>query len=56
MAVSSTRERRPTAIWPYLVMPIIVLVAFYVLYRMHQRPGSEALPPQPAAATQDMPA
>jgi hypothetical protein len=44
MAASGTRERRP-AVWPYLVMPLIVLVVFYALYRVHQ-------PPSQAAATQ----
>jgi len=32
--------------WPYLVMPLIVLVAFYALYRVHQRPGSLTPPVQ----------
>ncbi|HTD30222.1 MAG TPA: hypothetical protein VK650_01580 [Steroidobacteraceae bacterium] len=39
------RDRRP-AVWPWLVMPLIVLVAFYALYRVHQRPGN-APPPTP---------
>jgi hypothetical protein len=43
MAASSTRERRP-AVWPWLVMPLVVLVAFYALYRVHQRSG-ELTPP-----------
>ena len=43
MAASGPRERRP-AVWPWLVMPLIVLVAFYALYRMHQRPGAYAPP------------
>jgi hypothetical protein len=49
MAASGTRERRP-AVWPWLVMPLIVLVVFYALYRVHQ--------PQAAAvtSTQDAPA
>ncbi|MBS0379266.1 MAG: hypothetical protein JSS29_12320 [Proteobacteria bacterium] len=46
MAVSP-RERRP-ALWPYLVMPLIVLAAFYTLYRVHQRPGPMA--PAPSTA------
>ncbi len=51
MAASPARERR-TAIWPYLVMPLIVLAAFYILYQLHQRPAAPlpAGPPPPAAA------
>jgi len=29
------RERRP-AVWPWLVMPLIVLLLFYALFRVHQ--------------------
>lgn len=52
MAARGTRERR-TAIWPYLVMPLIVLVAFYALYRVHQRPGNVpvSVPSAPAASS-----
>ena len=32
-------ERRP-AIWPWLVMPLIVLVVFFALMRAHHRPGT----------------
>jgi hypothetical protein len=35
----SARERR-TAIWPWLVMPAIVLAVFCALARVHHRPGS----------------
>jgi hypothetical protein len=45
--MAAKRERR-TAMWPYLVMPLIVLVAFYALYRVHQRPAPLG-PPQPNA-------
>ncbi|MBV8911203.1 MAG: hypothetical protein JOZ89_10620 [Gammaproteobacteria bacterium] len=51
MAVRPARDRR-TALWPYLVMPLIVLVVFYALYRMHRRPdGAPADLSPPAAAT-----
>ncbi len=43
------RERRQ-ALWPYLVMPLIVLAAFYTLYRVHQRPGPMAPAPGVAAS------
>ena len=33
-----TRERRP-AVWPWLLMPLVVLLVFYVLFRMHH-PGT----------------
>ena len=36
---ASPRERRP-AVWPWLVMPLIVLAAFYALLRMHHRLGT----------------
>jgi hypothetical protein len=35
---ASGRERRP-AVWPWLVMPVVVLLVFYVLWRIHQSPG-----------------
>ncbi len=48
---TSPRERRP-AVWPWLVMPLVVLVAFYALYRVHQRPGNVPPPaPTPAVST-----
>lgn len=34
MAARQARERRP-ALWPYLVMPLIVLLVFYALFRVH---------------------
>jgi hypothetical protein len=39
MAVKTLRDRRP-ALWPYLVMPLVVLAVFYALFRVHHRPGS----------------
>jgi hypothetical protein len=32
------RERRP-AVWPWLVMPVVVLLVFYALFRIHH-PGA----------------
>jgi hypothetical protein len=32
-------------------MPLIVLVAFYALYRVHQRPGTSPPPVQTTPAT-----
>ena len=39
MAAEVPRDRRP-AIWPWLVMPVIVLLVFAALLRMHHRPGT----------------
>ena len=44
------RERRP-AIWPWLLMPVIVLLVFYALYRMHRTHAAALAPPAPAAST-----
>jgi len=33
------RDRRP-AIWPYVLMPLLVLAVFCALERMHHRPGT----------------
>jgi hypothetical protein len=33
-----TRDRRP-AVWPWLLMPLVVLLVFYALFRMHH-PGT----------------
>ena len=56
MAASGTRERRP-AVWPWLAMPLIVLLVFYALYRVHQQPGTSAATAQspPAHATTPAP-
>jgi hypothetical protein len=40
-------DRRP-AVWPWLVMPIIVLLVFYALHRVQHGHPSAAVP---AAAT-----
>jgi hypothetical protein len=47
---SPPRERRP-AIWPWLVMPAVVLALFYALNRVHHRQGTSAAAPA-AAPTQ----
>ena len=44
MAASGRRG----AIWPYLVMPLVVIVVFYALWRMH-KPGAAAVHNAPAA-------
>jgi hypothetical protein len=54
MAVSGTRDRRP-AVWPWLVMPLVVLVAFYTLKRVRERPPAPPVP-SPAQATPAAPA
>jgi len=46
---ASPRERR-AAVWPWLVMPLIVLAVFFALLRMHHRLGTTpAAAPSPAA-------
>ena len=43
------RERRP-AIWPWIVMPAVVLAVFYALNRVHHHQGSgTAAPASPPA-------
>jgi hypothetical protein len=51
MGVSAPRERRP-AIWPWLLMPAIVLLVFYALFRAHHK-AAPLPPPAPSAATAD---
>jgi hypothetical protein len=51
MAASGARERRP-AVWPWLVMPLIVLLVFYALLRVHHRPGREPAAAQAPASAQ----
>jgi len=50
MAASGPRERRP-AVWPWLLMPAVVLLVFYALFRMHQQPKPP--PAAPPAQTSD---
>lgn len=49
-------DRRP-AIWPWLVMPLIALTAFYCLDRLaREARDQEDLAPAPAATHADAPA
>jgi hypothetical protein len=49
-------DRRP-AIWPWLVMPLIALTAFYYLDRLSREArDQEDLAPAPAAVQADAPA
>ncbi|MBV8144141.1 MAG: hypothetical protein JO184_03955 [Gammaproteobacteria bacterium] len=41
-------DRRP-AVWPWLVMPLIVLLVFYALHRVQHPPAK--LAPVPATGT-----
>lgn len=52
MAASGARERRP-ALWPYLVMPLMVLLVFYALHRVHQGEVGAASTPAATAPTPD---
>ncbi|TLY83761.1 MAG: hypothetical protein E6K41_00390 [Gammaproteobacteria bacterium] len=51
---SPPRERRP-AIWPYLLMPAVVLAVFYALNRVHHHQSSGAAAPASAAAASGVP-
>jgi hypothetical protein len=37
-------------VWPWLVMPLVVLAAFYTLKRVRERPGPQVLDPPGQAA------
>jgi hypothetical protein len=52
MGAREVRERRP-ALWPYLVMPLVVLVVFYALFRVHQ--GAAVSSDSPPAETRSEP-
>jgi hypothetical protein len=41
MAASGNRDRRP-ALWPYLVMPIAVLIIYYTLIQLQRGTGADA--------------
>lgn len=43
----SRRDRRP-AVWPWLVMPLVVLVVFYFLYHLRQSPQPAPSVAEPA--------
>jgi len=48
-------ERRP-AVWPWLIMPLIVLLVFWLLYRVQHPPTPTAAPlPAAPAAPQSPP-
>jgi len=47
-----TNERRP-AIWPWLLMPIVVLVVFYTLQRFQNAARSAAAQTQVHAPSND---
>ena len=51
MAARGTRERRP-AVWPWLVMPLIVLLVFYALLKVHKQSGAPAVKPAAAASAE----
>ena len=50
MAASGPRDRRP-AMWPYLVMPLVVLLVFWGLRTLHARAGPGAGAGAPAATS-----
>jgi hypothetical protein len=55
MMSSMQADRRP-AIWPWLVMPLIALTAFYCLDRLaREAREQEDLAPAPVAAHADAP-
>jgi hypothetical protein len=43
------RERRP-AIWPWLLMPAVVLAVFFALNRVHHRQATSAAAPAAVAS------
>jgi hypothetical protein len=55
MAASLPRDKRP-AVWPWLVMPFVVFLAFYVLNRVRQHPGDTADAPVPTPVPAAAPA
>lgn len=51
-SAGTPRERRP-AIWPALVLPVVVLLAFYALHRMqHLKPVAPLAPESSAPASE----
>ncbi len=49
MAARAARDRRP-AIWPWLVMPLVVLAAFYTLKHVRERPAPPVVAPPAQSA------
>jgi hypothetical protein len=49
MAARAARDRRP-AIWPWLVMPLVVLAAFYTLKHVRERPAPPLVAPPAQSA------
>ncbi len=45
----SRRDRRP-AVWPWLLMPLVVLIVFYILYNLHRLPHSTPAAAEPVPA------
>jgi len=52
MAAEPARARRP-AVWPWLVMPVIVLLVFCALHRMHRQPDNASAVAPPSATAAD---
>ena len=53
MAASGAHTRRP-ALWPYLLMPVMVLVVFYALHRVHQEEVGASHAPAATAPAPDV--
>jgi hypothetical protein len=54
LSPSPPSERRP-AIWPWLLMPAVVLAVFYALNRVHHHQGGGAAAPASAPAESGVP-
>ena len=47
-------ERRP-AVWPWIIMPLIVLLVFYALHRVQHPPHPRMLPAEAASGAAGSP-